>query len=628
MKNIALFNSFPFHYEVMGHFIYYCQQRKHSLFIFTETKNNFGWLDFYVMLFAQSNYFFTILPSKDLNKDMIYMMDKIYISTDDDPHIPSELLLQPHKYISLCHHQERMDLSLNLIPILPAKGKKNNFVLPVFPLSFELFPTHPVVSIEIQVCNILLIGNSYTTEEINNLHKMQENRVFNKKIQLHWIGRFKPSNIAHHIFFYEKASAFTIFHLCRKCDFLYHPQNVEILQEKKISAVLFIGLSSKIPLILPSIHRAMFSLKSPIYVEKLDSLPLSLKNYKKNTILLENDQERILQQNHKILDKYFGIKEIPFPFMNNSLGVNPLIHFVWFDKKTPKTMYHHFPTRYQHNIQTFQLHNPWATIKIWNYQDVVNLIKENQGMQEYLQFMEKLPSNQQKCDIGRILIVYLLGGLYMDMDFWCVRDLSNLLKNKEIAFSYEPNEHNLAKFKLKKLVCNSLFYSRDSQSPKIKAWLDYIVLQYPGNKYGSAGNAFFSVGPFVLSQFLFLKENLFLMNYILPSYYFIPITNKCVFSLEKQTLGKDKPIFAFTRWKDGTDHGNKKMLLYNHEKNKENFGLFLKYPDMFQKFSLLYPEKDTSEKTSLSIKTYVLVILIFSIVLLLLFLYHIFLVYK
>lgn len=75
-------------------------------------------------------------------------------------------------------------------------------------------------------------------------------------------------------------------------------------------------------------------------------------------------------------------------------------------------------------------------------------------MRKYLEFMEMLPSNQQKCDIGRIIIIiYLLGGLYMDMDFWCMKDLSTVFENKEVIFSYEPDVHILPKMKIKKLVC-------------------------------------------------------------------------------------------------------------------------------------------------------------------------------
>jgi len=33
-KNIAIFNSFPFHYEMFGYIIFYCYANKYNLLIF------------------------------------------------------------------------------------------------------------------------------------------------------------------------------------------------------------------------------------------------------------------------------------------------------------------------------------------------------------------------------------------------------------------------------------------------------------------------------------------------------------------------------------------------------------------------------------------------------------------
>lgn len=77
----------------------------------------------------------------------------------------------------------------------------------------------------------------------------------------------------------------------------------------------------------------------------------------------------------------------------------------------------------------------------------------------------------------------------------------------------------------------------------------------------------------VLTQFLYLPENHHLLDFVLPSHYFIPFTDKCIFSLEKQTLGKEEPVYTFTRWVDETGLGKKRMLLYNPQKNKENFDI-------------------------------------------------------
>ena len=53
-KKIAIFNSFPFHYEMFGYIIYYCYLNRYSLTIYTEHVNVMGWFVFYNKLFNNS----------------------------------------------------------------------------------------------------------------------------------------------------------------------------------------------------------------------------------------------------------------------------------------------------------------------------------------------------------------------------------------------------------------------------------------------------------------------------------------------------------------------------------------------------------------------------------------------
>jgi len=80
LNSIAIFNSFSFHYEMFGYVIEYCSIRKIKLDIYTETKNNMGWLDFYIKKFPNV---FTFLHISSYKPDNSYL--KVILLTDDDP---------------------------------------------------------------------------------------------------------------------------------------------------------------------------------------------------------------------------------------------------------------------------------------------------------------------------------------------------------------------------------------------------------------------------------------------------------------------------------------------------------------------------------------------------------------
>ena len=80
LQTMAIFNGFPFHYEMFGYIIEYCSIRKIKLDIYTETKNHMGWLDFYIKAFPNM---FTLLPISAYHPDNNY--SKVILLTDDDP---------------------------------------------------------------------------------------------------------------------------------------------------------------------------------------------------------------------------------------------------------------------------------------------------------------------------------------------------------------------------------------------------------------------------------------------------------------------------------------------------------------------------------------------------------------
>ena len=81
---VAIFNSFPFHYEMFGHILDHfsrCNDASTVVSIFTETRNALGWLEFYKTQFKNLNIQFS--PVSDFC-DERHAFDLIFVPTDDD----------------------------------------------------------------------------------------------------------------------------------------------------------------------------------------------------------------------------------------------------------------------------------------------------------------------------------------------------------------------------------------------------------------------------------------------------------------------------------------------------------------------------------------------------------------
>lgn len=76
---------------------------------------------------------------------------------------------------------------------------------------------------------------------------------------------------------------------------------------------------------------------------------------------------------------------------------------------------------YQRNIEEFRRFNPCAVVKIWGEREINELVQK-----EYPHLIERwnsFPSKWYYIDFARYLILHSHGGLYIDMDMQCTREL-------------------------------------------------------------------------------------------------------------------------------------------------------------------------------------------------------------
>lgn len=145
----------------------------------------------------------------------------------------------------------------------------------------------------------------------------------------------------------------------------------------------------------------------------------------------------------------------------------------------------------------------WAKMNDgWNYKCVDGDFLEK-ACKEFSEECHKLylqmPSMHMKIDLGRYVIVYLYGGMYVDMDAYILRPLSYSTHVSQVINKYEKhNRHILGLSMLKVNTLESMVYVQKSsmlnnailfsspRNPVLKRFIEYIIEHTPQALRGSS----------------------------------------------------------------------------------------------------------------------------------------------
>lgn len=97
--------------------------------------------------------------------------------------------------------------------------------------------------------------------------------------------------------------------------------------------------------------------------------------------------------------------------------IPPIIHQTWKKRKIPAW------AREWH--ESWKTHHPQYQIMLWTDHDNRNLV--SQYAPWFLETYDAFPVHIQRVDAVRYLILYLYGGVYVDLDFECYRPLDSFL---------------------------------------------------------------------------------------------------------------------------------------------------------------------------------------------------------
>lgn len=126
-------------------------------------------------------------------------------------------------------------------------------------------------------------------------------------------------------------------------------------------------------------------------------------------------------------------------------GVIPrVIHQTW---KGPT-----LPARYRAFADTWRKAHPGWQWRLWTDADNVRFVA--QEFPELLPRYLGYPQQIQRVDMIRYLLLYRLGGLYVDLDFECFRSIAPLLQGQDCVLSLEADANNTV-HRTRRIVSNA-----------------------------------------------------------------------------------------------------------------------------------------------------------------------------
>jgi len=289
---IAIYNSFNFHYELIGYIIDYCNEHGKKAVIYCNVDNSNGYVDFYKFRFNNLEF----RPVENFYNEH-HLYNKILLITDDDKNYIKYADELKHKTISLdAWYQLRNNCYINRITNRPFNDLTRDWTLPVYKINI-------CKSIHDDM-NIFIFSHSNSYNE-NILNKLTSN----KKITIHLVARSitknSLKNIKHNIILYPNLNFVGVLELLKIIDFgitdICRDKNQELFC---LSGMIPLVISTLTPLIINRKTNKYFNIKSAIEYDDEDNNFINLDDYVFDQQKLMDDRKHFIVQNYNVLSKY------------------------------------------------------------------------------------------------------------------------------------------------------------------------------------------------------------------------------------------------------------------------------------------------------------------------------------
>lgn len=173
-----------------------------------------------------------------------------------------------------------------------------------------------------------------------------------------------------------------------------------------------------------------------------------------------------------------------------------VLHQMWLDKHTDTNAAPPAKFLQPKFAPSFRAHNPEFEHRFWNMAAVKQLF-DLPSLEPWRWFYyNKLEQHIEKCDFARYALLYVHGGVYVDLDFTCHQPLASLLHNRQFIWTLDRRDHSLPGFTHLRPIFNGFLASVPGH-PIWPQLMNSIMYRYQP-KQGMVLN---TTGPVALAEF-------------------------------------------------------------------------------------------------------------------------------
>lgn len=169
--------------------------------------------------------------------------------------------------------------------------------------------------------------------------------------------------------------------------------------------------------------------------------------------------------------------------------IPPIIHQIWENDPNP------LPPFLTKLTETWKEYHPEWQYEFWDKERMDHFIRDYYP--DLSSFYDRLKYNVQRWDFIRYLILYEMGGLYVDVDFECLENFDRVLQGKSCCFALEHIEH-VKLFNKSSIILNG-FIGSIPKHPFLKKIIE-VIQTATSNAIDKFNYVLETTGPYFITQ--------------------------------------------------------------------------------------------------------------------------------
>ena len=411
----AIFNSLPQHHEMFAYVLDYFKKINQPIDVYTNKENNYGWLDFYTLEYGVRNWY----PISFFNSNAY---NYVFLLTDNDN--AYKPFWNNTTKVIVVEHDGNRELNLPAYKTLQTRrfnlrnppSDANTWVLPIW--NNKLYTKYDKLT-------VMSIGGAANFLKLNRLFSNYKDIQF-ILVDRDMVVEAGSENITQ----YRELDTSTMIEYAAKSHYiLFWPTTVYAINHKyrSMSGSFPLAYSVGTQILLPEsyIEPLGISKAGVGFIGIPDYSPICLQ--KPNEVQYEAfmlERQELINRRDTIFNSILYSLRPKQDISNNSITIPKIIYQTWETKDLSEGL--------QGLVNTWKQFNPTYTHILSDKSDREEFIKTNFSKDIYRAYMKIIPG-AYKADLWRYCVLYINGGIYVDIDTLCLGHIDTFL-NETVEF--------------------------------------------------------------------------------------------------------------------------------------------------------------------------------------------------